>query len=115
MLNFAPFLELSNRALPCCNAICELANQGLLESGQVTHCERRLAGGHKVPATLELIVVNREEPANILLTTEVKENIANEAYLWQTLAELISASKHKDSGACAALTDAFNWRFFESR
>lgn len=91
------------------------ADQGLLDSGQVIHYERRLAGRHKVPATIEFIVVNREEPDNILLTIEVKENIANEAYLWQTLAELINASDQKDSGACAALTDAFNWRFFESK
>ena len=93
----------------------EIADQGLLDSGQVIHYERRLAGRHKMPATIEFIVVNREEPDNILLTIEVKENIANEAYLWQTLAELISASDHKDSGTCAALTDAFNWRFFESK
>lgn len=91
------------------------ADQGLLDSGQVLHYEHRLAGRHKVPATIEFIVVNREEPDNILLTIEVKENIANEAYLWQTLAELINASEHKDGAACAALTDAFNWRFFESR
>ena len=93
----------------------EIADQGLLDSGQVIHYERRLAGRHKVPATIEFMVVNREDPDNILLTIEVKESIANEAYLWQTLAELINASNHKDSGACAALTDAFSWRFFESR
>ena len=91
------------------------ADQGLLDSGQVIHYERRIAGRHKVSATIEFIVVNREEPDDILLTIEVKENIANEAYLWQTLAELINVSNHKDSGACAAVTDAFNWRFFESR
>lgn len=93
----------------------EIADHELLDSGRVIHYERRFAGRHKVPATIDFTVVNTEELDNILLTIEVKDNIANEAYLWQTLAELISASDHKNSGTCAALTDAFNWRFFESR
>lgn len=88
---------------------------GLPEAEQAINPEHRIPGGHRVPATIEFVIVNKEDPDNILMTVGVKDNIANDQYLWQTLAELINASEHKKTGTCASLTDAFSWRFFESR
>lgn len=85
---------------------------GLLEAEQVVNLERWIPDGHRVPATVEFVIVSKED---ILMTVVVKDNIANDQYLWQTLAELINTSEHKKTGTCASLTDGFNWRFFESR
>ncbi|KAL3130962.1 hypothetical protein ABBQ38_000285 [Trebouxia sp. C0009 RCD-2024] len=87
----------------------------ILEAEQVIDFERRISGRHRVPATIKFVIVNREDPDNILMTVGVKTNIADKRYRWQTLAELISASEHNKKGTCASLTDAFSWRFFESR
>ncbi len=88
---------------------------GLLKQGQAINFERQIPGAHNVAATIEFVVVNRENPDDILLIVEVKENIIGEAYLWQTLAELINASTHKGSGAFASLTDAFSWTLFQAK
>ena len=64
---------------------------------------------------MEIVVVTREDPDHILLTVEVKKNILSEADMWQTLAQLMNASTQKGSGACASLTDAFSWKFFETK
>lgn len=90
-------------------------DQGLRDSGQPSSFEHCIQGQQIVSSTTAFVVVMSKEPEDILLTVGVNENIANPAYLWQTLAELIHASDQTGSGVCAAMTDAFNWRFFESR
>lgn len=85
---------------------------GLLDAEEVVNLERRIPDGHRVPATVEFVIVSKED---ILMTVVVKDNIANDQYLWQTLAELVNTSEHMKTGTCASLTDGFNWRFFESR
>lgn len=85
------------------------------DSAQLINCERCTQGQCKVLSTITFVVAMREEPDDILLTVEINKNIANPANLWQTLAELVHVSDQKGSGVCAAMTDAFNWRFFESR